>query len=145
MDPRRHRMAAHVRKTPTRAMGGVPTAAARAFVQSMGTPWRCRVRTNPRDETIMLRLNEGHIDRGLRLVLGILFGTVALTGAGGAIPVVIGTTLAITMFATAAVGFCPLYVLLGFDTLPAGAEVRSRVGSPSSGIRTASPRASTIR
>jgi len=55
--------------------------------------------------------NEGTIDRGIRVVLGlallslVFFGPHSLWGLFGVIPLVTGL-----------VGFCPLYKLLGIDT-----------------------------
>lgn len=63
----------------------------------------------------MFRTNEGTLDRDLRLVLGLLFTLLALftpTGLWQLIPAV----LAVVMFLTAAVGFCPLYAVLGINT-----------------------------
>ena len=59
----------------------------------------------------MIALNEGVIDRTIRIVIGALLVLLALTirGAGlaylGLIPLVTGT-----------IGFCPLYTLLGMST-----------------------------
>lgn len=63
----------------------------------------------------MFRTNEGTLDRDLRLALGLLFTLLALftpTGFWQLIPAV----LAVVMFLTAAVGFCPLYAVLGINT-----------------------------
>jgi hypothetical protein len=61
-----------------------------------------------------MKLNEGVIDRGLRVVAGLILiglaatGTVGAWGFVGVIPLVTG-----------AVGMCPIYSLLGIDTCPA--------------------------
>lgn len=58
--------------------------------------------------------NEGHLDRGLRIVVGlavlslIFVGPQTWLGLFGLIPLVTGL-----------VGFCPLYRLAGLRTLPA--------------------------
>ncbi|MFM1855055.1 MAG: hypothetical protein RLZ83_364 [Pseudomonadota bacterium] len=57
--------------------------------------------------------NVGGIDRVLRVVLGVvligltLMGTIGAWGWIGLVPL-----------ATAALGFCPLYTVLGFSTCP---------------------------
>lgn len=63
----------------------------------------------------MFTPNAGTSDRDLRLVLGLLFTLLALftpTGFWQLIPAV----LAVTMFLTAAVGFCPIYAIFGINT-----------------------------
>ncbi len=61
-----------------------------------------------------MKVNEGVIDRSLRVVAGLVLmglavtGTVGLWGYIGIIPLVTG-----------AVGMCPLYSLLGINTCPA--------------------------
>ena len=58
-----------------------------------------------------MKTNEGSIDRGLRVVLGLgllsltLFGPQTLWGLVGLVPL-----------ATGAIGFCPLYRLIGLST-----------------------------
>jgi hypothetical protein len=64
----------------------------------------------------MFDLNEGPVDRGFRLVLGVLFGALAVVGAGGTPLTAVAWIMAVIFFATAAVGFCPLYGVLGIDT-----------------------------
>ncbi len=60
-----------------------------------------------------MRTNVGGIDRVLRIVLGLaligltLAGTIGVWGWIGLVPL-----------ATAAIGFCPLYPLLGINTCP---------------------------
>jgi hypothetical protein len=61
-----------------------------------------------------MKVNEGVIDRSLRVVAGVVLiglaatGTVGLWGYIGVIPLVTG-----------AVGICPLYSLLGISSCPA--------------------------
>jgi hypothetical protein len=61
-----------------------------------------------------MKTNVGGIDRVLRIVLGLaligltLAGTIGVWGWIGLVPL-----------ATAAIGFCPLYPMLGISTCPA--------------------------
>ena len=61
-----------------------------------------------------MKVNEGVIDRSLRVVTGLVLialaatGTVGLWGYVGVVPLLTG-----------AVGMCPLYSLLGINTCPA--------------------------
>ncbi|HEY0997627.1 MAG TPA: DUF2892 domain-containing protein [Gemmatimonadaceae bacterium] len=61
----------------------------------------------------MFRINEGGIDRALRIVLGLALVSLVFVGPKtpwgwiGLVPIVTG-----------AVGFCPLYRLLGVSTCP---------------------------
>lgn len=62
-----------------------------------------------------MKRNESNQDRGIRAVLGIIALLVGLLAAGGflrALLIIVGLVLVIT----AAVGFCPLYRLLGINT-----------------------------
>jgi hypothetical protein len=59
-----------------------------------------------------MKLNVGGIDRVLRLVAGL--GLVAWAVLGGPAWAWIG----LVPLATGAIGFCPLYPLLGFNTCP---------------------------
>lgn len=62
-----------------------------------------------------MKRNESNQDRGIRAVLGIIALLVGLLAAGGflrALLIIVGLFLVIT----AAVGFCPLYRLLGINT-----------------------------
>ena len=60
-----------------------------------------------------MKVNEGAIDRGLRIVAGLVLiglaatGTVGAWGYVGVIPLVTG-----------AIGMCPIYSLLGIDSCP---------------------------
>jgi hypothetical protein len=68
----------------------------------------------------MFKVNEGPVDRGIRVVLGIALLLVALVGVGvsstlGVVLLVAGAALTIT----GAVGFCGLYKVLGINTCPA--------------------------
>ena len=61
-----------------------------------------------------MKVNEGVVDRGLRVVAGLVLiglaatGTVGVWGYVGVIPLVTG-----------AVGMCPIYSLLGINSCPA--------------------------
>lgn len=60
--------------------------------------------------------NESTLDRVLRAVAGVLVALGAFAvGAGGALGIVL-IILAAVLLVTAAVGFCPLYRLLGIRT-----------------------------
>lgn len=62
-----------------------------------------------------MKRNESNQDRGIRAVVGIialLFGLFAAGGFLRALLIIVGLVLVIT----AAVGFCPLYRLLGINT-----------------------------
>lgn len=62
-----------------------------------------------------MKRNESNQDRGIRAVVGIIALLVGLFAAGGffrALLIIVGLVLVIT----AAVGFCPLYRLLGINT-----------------------------
>lgn len=65
-----------------------------------------------------MTLNEGNTDRVVRAILGI--GLVALWILGvtqGVLAIILGVVGAVLVI-TAAVGFCPLYALLGLNTCP---------------------------
>lgn len=61
-----------------------------------------------------MKFNEGVVDRGLRVVAGLVLiglaasGTVGVWGYIGVIPLLTG-----------AIGMCPIYSLLGINTCPA--------------------------
>jgi hypothetical protein len=60
-----------------------------------------------------MKTNEGNLDRALRVIAGLALiglaatGTVGLWGYVGVVPLLTG-----------AVGYCPLYALLGLSTCP---------------------------
>lgn len=62
-----------------------------------------------------MKTNEGKIDRIIRIIVGlgllslVFIGPQTLWGLVGLVPLLTG-----------AVGFCPLYKVLGFDTCPMG-------------------------
>ena len=63
-----------------------------------------------------MRQNMGTVDRVLRaiggLLLAVLYFTNVITGTLG----IIGLIIAVILLATAALGFCPLYVPFRFST-----------------------------
>ena len=62
-----------------------------------------------------MKRNESNQDRGIRAVVGIIALLIGLFAVGGflrALLIIVGLFLVIT----AAVGFCPLYRLLGINT-----------------------------
>jgi hypothetical protein len=61
-----------------------------------------------------MKANVGTIDRVLRVVIGLVLLGLAATGTVG-----VWGWIGIVPLATAALGFCPLYTVLGFSTCPA--------------------------
>ncbi|GIW25480.1 DUF2892 domain-containing protein [Meiothermus sp.] len=64
-----------------------------------------------------MKPNEGTTDRMVRLVLAAVLFLLAFTLAQG-VWVYVAVVLGGVMLLTAAVGFCPLYALLGINTCP---------------------------
>lgn len=58
-----------------------------------------------------MKANAGGIDRTLRIILGLALIALALNGTIGA-----WGWIGLVPIATGAIGFCPLYTLLGIDT-----------------------------
>lgn len=61
-----------------------------------------------------MKTNVGGIDRLLRLVLGLVLIALTLTGTIGA-----WGWIGLVPIATAGIGYCPLYQVLGFSSCPA--------------------------
>lgn len=61
-----------------------------------------------------MKTNEGALDRTLRIVAGLVLIGLAATGQVG-----LWGYVGIVPLLTGAVGFCPLYTLLGINTCPA--------------------------
>jgi hypothetical protein len=64
--------------------------------------------------------NEGNIDRGIRVALGVLL---LVAGWGGIVEGTPGTVfqwLGFVPLATGLIGWCPLYAIFGVSTRPAG-------------------------
>lgn len=60
-----------------------------------------------------MKANVGGIDRVLRIVIGLALIAMAATGTIGA-----WGWIGVVPLATAALGFCPLYTVLGFSSCP---------------------------
>lgn len=60
-----------------------------------------------------MKANVGGIDRILRLVLGLVLIGLTLSGTIG-----VWGWLGLVLIGTAAIGFCPLYPLIGLNTCP---------------------------
>jgi O-antigen ligase len=60
-----------------------------------------------------MKHNVGGIDRILRIVAGLALIALTLTGTIG-----VWGWLGVVLVGTAAIGFCPLYPLLGLNTCP---------------------------
>jgi hypothetical protein len=60
-----------------------------------------------------MKSNVGGIDRVLRIVVGLALIVLTLTGAIG-----VWGWIGLVPLATAAMGFCPLYTVLGFSSCP---------------------------
>jgi hypothetical protein len=71
----------------------------------------------------MFAKNEGPMDRGIRAVLGIAALAAAFTLLSGVWQIVAGV-VALVLLATAVVGVCPLYSVLGINTCPVKPETR---------------------
>lgn len=61
--------------------------------------------------------NEGNLDRILRVVAGIVLIGLTLSGTIGA-----WGWLGLVLVATGAIGYCPIYPLLGMNTCPMKAD-----------------------
>lgn len=66
-----------------------------------------------------MKTNVGTIDRIVRIVLAVVFSalyfTSTVTGPFGLVLLILGAVF----FATALIGFCPLYAIFGLNTCPA--------------------------
>jgi hypothetical protein len=66
-----------------------------------------------------MKTNVGNIDRVIRVVLALVFAalyfTATITGTVGMVLLVLGGVF----LGTAAIGFCPIYSLVGLNTCPA--------------------------
>ena len=68
-----------------------------------------------------MKPNESNTDRIIRFLLAIVFFGVAF--ATGGVWAYVAGALGVVMLVTAAVGFCPLYALLGISTCPVSRKV----------------------
>lgn len=64
-----------------------------------------------------MKSNVGGIDRILRIVIGLVLIGLTLTGAIGA-----WGWIGLVPLGTAAIGYCPLYTVLGFSSCPVKAK-----------------------
>jgi hypothetical protein len=66
--------------------------------------------------------NEGTVDRSIRALLGVVAAVGAALVGLGSVPGIVLLVVAGILLVTAAVGFCPLYRVLGISTcrVPAG-------------------------
>lgn len=77
-----------------------------------------------REDDIMFKTNEGNLDRGLRITLGLALLVLGFGGVlDGSLAVLVGVVGLIPL-ATGLVGWCPLYSVLGMNTC------RSRGSAP---------------
>ena len=60
-----------------------------------------------------MKTNEGMIDRALRVVAGLLLLALMFTGTIG-----VWGWIGVVPLLTGAIGWCPLYTVLGFNTCP---------------------------
>ena len=58
-----------------------------------------------------MKVNEGTIDRALRVLAGLVLIALAVTGTIG-----VWGWIGLVLVATGAIGFCPAYTLLGINT-----------------------------
>ena len=61
-----------------------------------------------------MKVNEGVVDRGLRVIAGLVLIGLAATGTVGA-----WGYIGVIPFVTGALGMCPIYSLMGISTCPA--------------------------
>ena len=60
--------------------------------------------------------NESGLDRGLRAAAGVILAVVAVVVGIGSVLGIVLVVLAAILLVTAAVGFCPIYRILGIRT-----------------------------
>lgn len=60
-----------------------------------------------------MKVNEGGVDRAIRIIVGLVLIALTLTGAIGA-----WGWIGVLPLATGLIGFCPAYSLFGFSTCP---------------------------
>jgi hypothetical protein len=63
----------------------------------------------------MFPTNEGSADRDVRIVLGIVLAVVAIFYLQGLLAIVLGI-LSLVLLVTSAIGFCPIYKIIGINT-----------------------------
>ncbi len=65
-----------------------------------------------------LQINEGPIDRGIRVVVGLALLIAAAAGLVAAPILYVTTLVGALALVTGVVGFCPLYAILRLSTVP---------------------------
>jgi hypothetical protein len=65
-----------------------------------------------------MKLNEGTIDRALRVIVGLVLIGLAAAGTLVGIWVWIGGVIGVVLVLTGLVGFCPAYAIFGMNTCP---------------------------
>ena len=65
-----------------------------------------------------MKLNEGTIDRALRVIVGLVLIGLAAAGTLVGIWVWIGGVIGVVLVLTGLVGFCPGYAIFGMSTCP---------------------------
>lgn len=69
-----------------------------------------------------MKQNVGTVDRVVRIVVALVLGVLVLTGqVSGVLAIVLGVA-AVALLATALIGFCGLYTVLGISTCPRKAQ-----------------------
>lgn len=63
-----------------------------------------------------MKMNMGTVDRIVRIVLAVVLAVLYFTGQVTGIAAIIIAILTIVLFATSALGFCPVYAPFGFST-----------------------------
>jgi len=71
---------------------------------------RVAAHTAPQEEHIM-KINEGTVDRALRVIVGLVLVVLAATGTVG-----LWGWIGLVPIATGLIGWCPAYTLLGINT-----------------------------
>ena len=77
----------------------------------------------------MFEINEGTLDRIIRVVIGVALLALAFSGVIGGTWQVVVAVVAFVPLLTGVFGFCPLYRLVGLNTCPRDAGPQGRGGS----------------
>lgn len=65
-----------------------------------------------------MKKNMGNLDRGIRIVVALIFAALIVTGTvSGVLAIVLGVLAAVFLL-TSLIGFCPLYAPFGISTCP---------------------------
>ena len=60
--------------------------------------------------------NIGSLDRGIRIIAGLVLGGMAITGAVSGVGAIILGVFAVVFLGTSFISFCPLYYIFGLST-----------------------------